>query len=55
MIVRPGLPGVAREIDVQVPSLTMKDVGRGVKEFKRAQTEEELEANLPAQNSYQGE
>src|SRR3954471_23831544 len=29
VIVRPGLPGVAREIDVQVPSLTMKDVGRG--------------------------
>lgn len=29
VIVRPGLPGVAREIDVQVPSLTMKDIGRG--------------------------
>ena len=29
VIVRPGLPGVAEEIDVQVPSLRMKDVGRG--------------------------
>lgn len=27
--IRPGLPGVAREIEVQVPSLTMKNVGRG--------------------------
>src|SRR4051812_14580066 len=25
----------------------MKDVGRGVKEFKRAQTEEEVENNMP--------
>jgi len=29
VIVRPGLPGVAKEIDVQVPALTMKDIGRG--------------------------
>jgi hypothetical protein len=29
VIIRPGLPGVAKEIDVQVPSLEMKDVGRG--------------------------
>lgn len=29
VIIRPGLPGVARELDVQVPSLTMKDIGRG--------------------------
>ncbi len=29
VIVRPGLPGVAKEIDVPVPALTMKDIGRG--------------------------
>ena len=29
VIIRPGLPGVASEIDVPVPSLQMKDVGRG--------------------------
>ena len=29
VIVRPGLPGIAREIDVPVPSLTLKNVGRG--------------------------
>lgn len=29
VIVRPGLPGIAEEIDVQIPSLRMKDVGQG--------------------------
>lgn len=29
VVVRPGLPGVQDEIDVNVPTLTMKDVGRG--------------------------
>jgi hypothetical protein len=29
VIIRPGLPGVAKEIGVQVPSLTMKNVGQG--------------------------
>ncbi len=29
VLVRPGLPGVAQEIDVQVPTLQMKDIGRG--------------------------
>jgi uncharacterized protein involved in outer membrane biogenesis len=29
VVVRPGLPGVQDEIDVSVPTLTMKDVGRG--------------------------
>jgi len=29
VIVRPGLPGVAEEIDVKIPLLHMKDVGRG--------------------------
>lgn len=29
VIIRPGLPGVAKEIDVPVPSLSMKDIGRG--------------------------
>lgn len=29
VILRPGLPGLASEIDVPVPSLTMKNVGRG--------------------------
>jgi hypothetical protein len=29
VIVHPGLPGVAKEIDVQVPSLEMKNVGQG--------------------------
>lgn len=29
VIFRPGLPGVDREIDVAVPALAMKDVGRG--------------------------
>lgn len=29
VIIRPGLPGVAKELEVQVPSLTMKNVGRG--------------------------
>jgi hypothetical protein len=29
VIIHPGLPGVAKELEVQVPSLTMKNVGRG--------------------------
>jgi hypothetical protein len=29
VIIRPGLPGVQEEIDVPVPALAMKDVGRG--------------------------
>jgi uncharacterized protein involved in outer membrane biogenesis len=29
VVIRPGLPGVQDEIDVDVPTLTMKDVGRG--------------------------
>jgi uncharacterized protein involved in outer membrane biogenesis len=29
VIVRPGLPGVRQEITARVPSLTMKDIGRG--------------------------
>src|SRR5690242_11687850 len=27
--IRPGLPGLAKEVEVQVPSLTMKNVGQG--------------------------
>jgi len=29
VVIRPGLPGVAQEIAVAVPGLTMNDVGRG--------------------------
>jgi hypothetical protein len=29
VIVRPGVPGLQREVSVAVPALTMKDIGRG--------------------------
>lgn len=29
VVIRPGLPGVQREIVVEVPALSMKDIGRG--------------------------